>query len=214
MKPIFPALAVALSGLDASAAAQGIENFEVETGLSTLGIYIAPKVDVAPRWQMRAPIYLGTLSDTFDASRNDIRTEIDGKITFNSVGLMADYKLGNAGFRLSGGVAIGGVKLEGSTDRLTLEGMDYRADFSVTVTPTNNMAPVLAAGFAGNLGENWGILAELGARITSFQISTTGQEALPAPARAQFEADLARVNSDLRDIRFLPFLTLGVTLRF
>ena len=50
--------------------------------------------------------------------------------------------------------------------------------------------------------------------FTSFQISTTGQEALPAPERAQFEADLARVNSDLRDIRFLPFLTLGVTLRF
>ena len=57
-------------------------------------------------------------------------------------------------------------------------------------------------------------MAELGARITSLEVSTTGQDALNATDRAQFDADLAQVNSDLSDIKVLPFITLGVSYKF
>lgn len=210
MNKALPALAVVLANFAAGASAQSLDNFSVETGLSTLGFYIAPKADLVPQWQVRAPIYLGRLSDTFDADGSDI----DGKLTSNSFALMADYMVGNAGFRLSGGFSVGGYVLEGSATTLTLEGTDYNGNFTAKVEQKSNVAPVLAVGYARDLGSNWGFVAELGARITSLEVSTTGQEALNAADRAQFEADLAQVNSDLRDIKLLPFITLGVSYRF
>ena len=65
------------------------------------------------------------------------------------------------------------------------------------------------------MGENWGIVAEIGARITSLEISTTGQDLIAdAAERAQFNADLAQANRDLSDVKFLPFVTLGVSYNF
>ena len=211
MKKTLPVLAVVLSSIAASASAQSLENFSVEAGLSTLGLYIAPKADIAPQWQVRAPIYLGSLSDTFDADGSDI----DGKITSNSVALMADYKIGGLGFRVSGGFSVGGYELEGTTTELTLDGAPYTGNFTAKVEQKSNIAPVLAVGYARDLGSNWGIVAELGARITSLEVSTTGQENITSPTeRAQFDEDLAQVNSDLSDVKILPFITLGVSYKF
>lgn len=104
MPKSIPILAVLLSGIASGAAAQSLDNFGVEAGLSTLGLYIAPKAEIAPQWQIRAPIYLGRISDSFDLDGNDI----NGRLTSNSIALMGDYALGGAGFRLSGGVSYGG----------------------------------------------------------------------------------------------------------
>ena len=210
MKKTLPALAVVLSSMAATASAQSLENFSVEAGLSTLGLYIAPKADLAPQWQIRAPLYMGSLSDTFDADGSDI----DGKITSNSVAIMADYKIGDAGFRVSGGFSVGGYEMEGTATTLTLDGTDYNGNFTAKVEQKRNVTPVLAVGYARDLGSNWGFVAELGARITSLEVSTTGQDALSATERAQFDVDLAQVNSDLSDIKLLPFITLGVGYRF
>ncbi|OZB20018.1 MAG: hypothetical protein B7X55_01760 [Rhodobacterales bacterium 34-62-10] len=193
------------------AAAQTLEGLSLETGLSTLGFYIAPKMDIAPQWQARAPLYLGSFSDNFDLDGS----RVDGKLTSNSIALMADYKLGDAGFRLSGGVALGGYKLEGTATSLTIEGNTYTGNFTAKLQQKNDLAPVLAVGYARDFGNNWGFVAELGARITTFEITTTGQDAITNPAeRAQFDADLAQANRDLEDMKLLPFLTLGVSYRF
>lgn len=74
---------------------------------------------------------------------------------------------------------------------------------------------MLSIGYTRPLGDKWGIVAELGARITSFEISTTGQELITSPTeRAQFDADLAQANRDLSDVKLLPFVTLGVSYNF
>lgn len=206
------ALALSITAATATgAAAQTLEGLSLETGLSTLGFYIAPKMDIAPQWQARAPLYLGSFSDNFDLDGS----RVDGKLTSNSIALMADYKLGDAGFRLSGGVSLGGYKLEGTATSLTIEGNTYTGNFTAKLQQKNDLAPVLAVGYARDFGNNWGFVAELGARITTFEISTTGQDAITNPAeRAQFDADLAQANRDLEDMRLLPFLTLGVSYRF
>ena len=210
MRKSLSVIAILASTIAGSASAQSMDNFSLEAGLSTLGFYIAPKAEIAPQWQIRAPLYLGRFSGTFDADGNDIR----GRLTTNSVALMADYSLGRAGFRLSGGVSYGGYKLTGNTTTLTLEGTDYTGDFTAKIKQKQEFAPVLAIGYTRDLGSNWGFVAELGARFTSFEVSTTGQDALPAAERAQFDADLAKVNSDLSDHKVLPFLTLGVSYSF
>ncbi len=211
MRKTIPILAVLLSGIAGGAAAQSLENFSVEAGLSTLGFYIAPKAEVAPQWTIRAPIYLGRISDTFDADGNDVR----GRLTTNSIALMGDYALGGSGFRLSGGVSYGGYILEGSTTSLTLDGTEYTGDFSAKIEQKREFAPVLAVGYTRDLGANWGFVAELGARITSLKVSTIGQDSITNPTeRANFDRDLAQVNSDLNDFNILPFLTIGVSYKF
>ena len=202
--------ALMASGLSTSVAAQSLENLSVEAGLSTLGLYIAPKIDVAPQWQVRVPLYLGSVSDTFDVDGSDI----SGKLTSNSIAVMGDYAIGTSGLRLSGGVSFGGYKLEGSASSLTIEGNSYNANFTAKLEQKNDIAPVLAVGYARDLGENWGFMAEIGARFTSFELTTTGQEALAPVLRNQFDADLAQANRDLSDAKILPFITLGVTYKF
>jgi hypothetical protein len=204
--------ALLASGLSTSVAAQSLETLSVEAGLSTLGLYIAPKVDVAPQWQVRVPLYLGSVSDTFDVDGSDIR----GKLTSNSIAVMGDYAIGSSGLRLSGGVSFGGYKLEGSASTLTIEGRRYTSptNFTAKLEQKNDIAPVLAVGYARDLGENWGFMAEIGARFTSFELTTTGQEALTPVLRNQFNADLAQANRDLSDAKVLPFITLGVTYNF
>jgi hypothetical protein len=206
---IFAAIIGAATATGTSA--QTLEGISLETGLSTLGFYIAPKIDINPQWQARAPLYLGSHSDNFDLDGSTV----DGKLSSNSLALMADYKLGDAGFRLSGGVSLGGYKLEGSATSLTIEGNTYTGNFTAKLEQKNELAPVLAIGYARDFGNSWGFVAELGARFTSFEVSTTGQDAITNPAeRAQFDADLAQANRDLSDIKLLPFLTLGVSYRF
>jgi hypothetical protein len=204
--------ALLATGLSTSVAAQSLETLSVEAGLSTLGLYIAPKVDVAPQWQVRVPLYLGSVSDTFDVDGSDIR----GKLTSNSIAVMGDYAIGSSGLRLSGGVSFGGYKLEGSASTLTIEGRRYDSPttFTAKLEQKNDIAPVLAVGYARDLGENWGFMAEIGARFTSFEFSATGQEALEPVLRNQFNADLAQANRDLSDAKILPFITLGVTYNF
>lgn len=204
-------LAFALCAATATgAAAQSLDSLSLEAGLSTLGLYIAPTIEVTPQWQARVPLYLGSVSDTFDLDGNDV----EGKLTSNSVALMADYALGGAGFRLSGGLSFGGYKLEGSASSLTIEGNSYSGNFTATLEQKREVAPVLALGYARDFGGKWGFMAEIGARLTSFELSTTGQEALGAADRAQYEADLAQANRDLSDVKLLPFLTLGMTYKF
>lgn len=206
---IFAAIIGAATATGASA--QTLEDISLEAGLSTLGFYIAPKIDIAPQWQARAPLYLGSFSDNFDLDGS----RVDGKLSSNSVALMADYKLGNAGFRLSGGVSLGGYKLEGSATSLTIEGNTYTGNFTAKLEQKNELAPVVAIGYARDFGNNWGFVAELGARFTSLEITTSGQDAITNPTeRAQFDADLAQANRDLSDTKLLPFLTLGVSYRF
>lgn len=206
-----PVLAVLLSGIAGGAAAQSLDNFGVEAGLSTLGFYIAPKAEIAPQWTIRAPIYLGRISDTFDLDGSDI----NGRLTTNSIALMGDYALGGAGFRLSGGVSYGGYILRGSSTSLTLDGTEYTGNFSAKLEQKREFAPVVAVGYTRDLGANWGFVAELGARITSLKVTTTGQDDITNPTeRANFDRDLAQVNSDLNDFKVLPFLTIGVSYKF
>jgi hypothetical protein len=211
LKNAFFAGVLLASGVATGASAQSLENMTIEGGLSTLGLYIAPKLDIAGPWGARAALYLGSFSDNFDVDGNDI----DGKLTSNSGAIMADYSLGNSGLRLSGGLSLGGYQLEGTATTLTIEGNTYTGNFAAELKQKRDVAPVLAIGYARTLGNNWGIVAEIGARFTSLELTTTGQDSITNPTeRAQFDADLAQANSDLSDIKILPFITLGVSYKF
>ena len=184
--------------------------FGVETGLSTLGIYVAPTATHTDSISFRVPLYLASISRDFKYDGNNI----SGDFTTNSMALMADYALGGSGFRVSGGLALGGYALEATITDPSLNGRTYDGTFTATLEQADKVAPVVSVGYTRKLGERIGFMTEFGARITDMELSTTGQELLSEPDRLDFEEDIADINNDLGGLGFIPFLTIGVTYSF
>lgn len=204
---------LAIIGLCAGAASaqdMGLTNIGVEAGLSTLGLYVAPRAEITPKWGVRAPLYYASFDDSFDVEGSTL----DGSLKVGSFGLVADYHPTGGGFRLSGGLAIGGYDVDGASDTLTLDGTGYNGNFVAKFEQRSTVAPVISMGYAGRATSGWAGVAELGLRVTSMQLSVTGQEALPAAQRADFETDLATVNDDLKKLGVLPFANLALAYRF
>ncbi|SFQ99880.1 autotransporter domain-containing protein [Poseidonocella sedimentorum] len=196
--------------LASGANAQAAGNFTLESGVSTLGIFAAPSAEISPSLRVRAPLYMGSLSDSFDMDGNDV----DGEISVNSLGLMADYHPWQGGFRVSGGVHFGGYSLSGEVTDPEFDGDTYSGDFEITVEQQRSVAPALALGYAHSFGDTWGVAVELGARLTALEISSKGQESLAAADREDYEAEIADINDDLEDFGVLPYISLGVNFNF
>lgn len=184
--------------------------FGIETGLSTLGIYVAPTATHRDSLSFRVPIYLASVSRDFKYDGNDV----SGDFTTNSIALMADYALGESGFRVSGGLAIGGYALEATISDPVLNERPYDGTFTATLEQANKVAPVISVGYTRKLGKRIGFMTEFGARISDMELSTTGQELLSEADRLDFEEDIAEINSDLGGLGFIPFITIGVTYTF
>ena len=182
----------------------------LETGLSTLGLFIAPDVRVAPRVHLRAPLYFGTVSQSRDINGNTF----DGSLDVASFNLIADYYIGDQGVRLSGGLSIGGYEITGKMTNPSINGRTYSGEFSLDMQQTRQIAPVVSVGVRRSITDRWGLTADIGARFTGMTLTTTGQETLSASDQARYNADLADVNTDLRDIQAIPFVSIGARFEF
>ena len=195
-----------------AASAQDLSSlsYGVETGLSTLGAYVAPEVQIYEGLNVRAPIYFGGTSGTFDIGGNSSDLEAD----VGSVTILGDYYIANSGLRLSAGVSFGGYELNGTVINPEIDGTTYNGNFGFNVAERQNVVPVLALGYRFGLTEAFSLNAELGARISTFSVTTTGQDALPPADRAQFDADIDSLNNDLDDFGAIPYVSLGVSFSF
>ncbi len=199
------AVAIALS-----ASASHATDIKFEAGLSTMGLYAAPSFGITDNTRIRTPLYLGRVSRDVTAEGNTL----DATINSFSAAVMADYYLGTSGLRVSGGLSLGGYRLNGSVNNPTLDGITYDGSFTADIRQRRNVAPVLALGYSQTIGENFGLMFEVGGRFTSMRLTTTGQESLGAADRATFDDSIADINRDLRDFPVVPFLSLGFTYRF
>lgn len=203
-------LAACVAGLALPAAAQDAASFGVEAGVSTLGIYAGPNLRISDTLRLRVPLYFGTLSRDVDYEGNTVR----GDVSVRSAAVMADYHFGGGGFRISAGLSAGGYDFGGSITNPTIDGRTYPGSYTATLEQDRAVAPVIAVGYSGAINRSFGAVAELGVRVSSLSLSTTGQEALPPADLAAFDADIAEINADLDDMRLIPFLTLGFVYRF
>jgi hypothetical protein len=99
-----------LAVLSTAATASGAQGFDVtrtgvEGGVSTLGFFVAPDYGVTDSFRVRAPLYFGRFSQTFE---DDDDNDIDASVDVTALHLMADYYVGGSAFRISGGLGIGG----------------------------------------------------------------------------------------------------------
>lgn len=188
-----------------------LDAFSFEAGFSTQGLYLAPRYELTSKTSLRAPFYYANYDDVLEADEGDI----DGEFSSLSGGLVIDYTPFDAttwskGFMVSGGIAIGGYEFAGSSNSLTFDGVTYTAPFDVTIKQKSAIAPVFSTGYRYDSGEGFTAGIELGVKIASLEITTTGQDtALTGTDLTDYEAELAEANDDLSDVPVLPFLNLA-----
>ncbi len=202
--------AVTIMGFTSAALPQdSLKGVGFESGVSTLGVYLAPTYKINEKFVGRAAVYVGSITATETVDGNSVT----GSFSTNSVALMADYLPFGNGLRLSGGLGLGGYELSGATSNPTFNGTTYAGSVDVTVKQSQAVVPVLAVGYAKTFKNGIGLVAELGARIGTYSL-TASDASIPAGQKAQFAADVAKVNKDLKDIPATPYLTLGLSYRF
>lgn len=193
-----------LSGAQSSGATSGFE-----LGISTLGIYISPKFAISNKVAVRVPFFTGSGIDSFTHDGNTIIATLDT----SAFAVIADYHPWKNGFRLSAGAGFGGYEATGNITNPTLGGTLYAGSFDFAVSQKNHIVPIISVGYARPLGHRVRILAEVGAKIGSYELVTTGNTLDPL-LQAGFDAEVVSVNNDISEVNALPFATLGIQFNF
>ncbi len=193
----------------AGTAQTALQDFGFETGVSTLGAYVAPKYEISDKFTGRVPLFFGAMSATRTLDGNPAT----GNFNTASGAVMADYHPFAGAFRVSGGVSVGGYNFTGTITNPKFNNNTYAGVANVTVKQSNDVVPVVSFGYAKTFKNGFGIVAEFGAKIGTYTL-TAPDDFVPAGQKAQFATDLAQVNSDLKQVPAIPFVTLGLSYRF
>lgn len=183
----------------------------VEVGASTLGLFVAPSYRLGENFYLRTPLYFPVFSPEISYEGN---TSTDSEARVYALHLMGDYYIGNSGFRVSGGLSLGGYSIDATFENPTIDGTTYNADITATVEQDYWITPVLSVGWNHMFNDKWGMNADVGMRIDSMNVTATGQEVLDPVARASFNEDLREANQEVNDSRIIPFISLGATIKF
>ena len=201
----FIALAPA-QGQDATSARFVSTLTDMELGLGSLGLHVAPSFDLSEGLQIRPILTLGNFS-TRQAVDD---THMDGELETHSLGLFVDYYPTGTGLRVSAGLTTGGYAFTSRVTSVTFEGTTYTGNLGFTLEEKNALAPSLSIGAKGGRGRVSGFF-DVGVRLNTLVLSATGAETLSN--QADFEEDVARINRDLdEDGPFLPSLAFGVSI--
>ena len=192
------------------AVAQDSSRLGFETGVSTLGAYVAPTYEVNDKFSLRAPLHFGSADQEFEFEGNTV----DGTFGVTNGTLMADFSPWATAFRVSGGLGIGGYKATGSVTDIVLDGVTYAGASSVAIQQKQNVAPVLSIGFAKEFNNGFTVFADLGGRITSYEVSVQTEAALTDAEQADLDESVATINNDLSKIWATPFVTIGLGYKF
>lgn len=203
-------LSVSIASADTRARTDADFNFAGETGFSTLGRFVAPDMKIRHRLHIRVPVFFRArvAQNPQNRSVNEMRDIAE------SANVMADYYLGRRGFRLSGGLSVGSYEIRGQLTNPTVNGQTYFGRFDVEARQVRRFAPVVAFGYRSAVRKRANITAEIGARMSSLSLRTTGQERLSAADRAKYRSDLRQVNEDLKSFQAIPFISIGARFQF
>ncbi len=206
------ALSCCFALLPALACAEGFDKSKVtlEAGLSTLGAYAAPMYEMNDRLTARMPLYFGALDDTFDSDG----TSINGTFKASSGGFVADYAPWGNGAFISGGLLMGGYKIEGTTSAIATDLGSVAGNFGVLIKQKSAIAPVVSMGYRHEtrFGMTAGI--ELGAKLVKHEMSVSGLDQLSGADLAQVQAQIDQTNADLDDVPAVGFLNLSLGFAF
>lgn len=179
---------------------------------STLGPTIEGTYRINDNWGVRVPV--GGFS--FDIDDLEGAETTVGSIGIGGVGLLADYYVNGGNFRFSGGVFYSNydsaTKVTGDA-RFGGGATVPNVDVDIYVEANQTIAPMLTLGYDLNLGNSWALSADLGAIYTGgFGVSVVDNNG--NITAADLAAEVADINADGDDFKFLPYLKFGVGVKF
>lgn len=185
-------------------------------GVGTTGLDLGYAFKAQPSLGLRAELNFLNLGHDFNSDGADY----SAKLKFSNLGVYADYFLGDS-FRVSGGVLLGGRKLEGrgvsTGGTVKINGTDYPAPAGESVTVSDKFpeaAPYLGLGFGHNNkpGSGWGFYFDAGVALGKGDVKVSVTPGLVAAAgQSNVDAEEAKVRDQLNKLKAYPVVKLGVT---
>lgn len=201
---LITAAIVAASTANAQNMNFGLSDYQVGAGVSSLGAYVEGSAGITNNLRLRGTAYRAGYEDTLKIDEGDVRSDVKADFDATSAHVMGDYYFGGFGFRASGGLAVGGYDLKGTTTEATLGGDRFfnsdGSEFTVNAKQKNNVVPVAALGWSRSFGakKQWGLSAEVGARFTTFEITPSSIENITSD---NANTAIARINQGVADAR-------------
>ncbi|MER5170515.1 hypothetical protein [Thioclava kandeliae] len=185
--------------------------FFLETGVSSLGAYVAPRLELTPNLSLRVPLYLAQMGGV---SVNQDGTAFRGDLGSVQGGVMLEYEPWDNGVYFSGGVMAGGYDLSGDLERIETESGPVDGPFGFEFMQPRDVAPVVSMGY--RYLSDGGLVAgvELGGKIAAHRLRLDGLEGLSPEDRAAVEAERARINDELDDLPVIPFMAFSLGFAF
>jgi len=180
--------------------------WRVESGISTLGGFVAPATALSDRVTLRVPVYLGGGAADAVLGGADARL----RLATRSAAVLADYQLGG-GWRMTGGLALGGHRLTARAVDPEIDGTRIDGDITLELRQRRALAPIVALGWQRAYPSGWSVGADLGVKIARHRVSGSG--ATPG-YEAQLAAEIDEINDALDAVPVVPFLSLSLGLRF
>lgn len=198
-------------------AADDIGSFAIGVKAGTTGLGVETAMALSSNWNARAALNGFNYSADFEEEGIDY----DGTLRLQSASLMADWHVFGGTFRISPGLFVNNNELRGRAQGSLEVGDDtYEGRLDATID-WRTLAPYLGIGWGNNFrGGRVTVSADLGVMFTgSPEVRLSGKtEAEDPNITAAFEKDLGReeanLNRELRDMKYWPVATLGVSYRF
>lgn len=214
-----------IAGVIAAGTAQADVNVTGELGTTGAGFHVGAPVH--PNVQAR----FGTGYLIYSYSSSTANLDYDLKLKSNTYDALLDwYPIGNSGFRLTGGVAYNGNRIDASAKPnaagvYTLQGTAYNAATAGRVDGKidfRKTAPYLGIGWGKTLKKDkgWGFSADAGVLLQGAPRTSLVSNGCTAPAAvcAQLAADLATEHTALANkvgrYKTYPVLRIGVSYKF
>jgi len=190
--------------------------FAVGIKAGTTGLGVEAAFPLSDSWNIRGAVNGFSYGKDFEEEG----IEYDGDLRLRSASLMADWHVFGGSFRLSAGAFSNGNELKGKAQGdLDIGDATYDARLAATID-WRTFAPYLGIGWGNSVkGGRLTFSSDLGVMFTgSPTVRLAGEERSGAVDPADFEADLRReeanLNDELRDLKYYPVITFGVSYRF
>jgi hypothetical protein len=207
-------LAVALAALPAAAAADAFSSVSYGAHVSTIGDGITLEKPLLYDFSMR--IETNNLSVSQQFSYDNVRYNSTSK--FQNVGVIADFRPYGGRYRISGGLLFGNDHIDNvaQPDGGTMQVGSGYYPVSGTGTVTSRVQfdrPAIYAGVGTGTGLIKGLALTFDAGVLVRNGTATASATGPLASDPAFQADLARLQGELRTRVVTPVISVGLVFR-
>lgn len=182
-------------------------DFSITAGASSLGYQVEPAYRLSDHWGLRMPIAAGDYD--FEGEAGD--RHYSGELKSNAMGLLADYRPFAGGLRVSGGLIHTDYRASVISEDIRF-GNGETTRIYANIEQDRNISPMVLVGYDARIGPA-NITASAGGIFTNgFRVN--GGQTGPGADDVDTEAELDKIRNELRDLKSVPYVSLGVSFAF